>query len=159
MLPLIQDKAWQPAPSNVRTTEASKQYDYTTHMKKIKIAHSVETDQFYGYNVKSELNKFPIPNELLIILTTPAFSFSFMKKTNIYIYIKMSQNIYPGLHPFSQMAQIDHKAISFEICITAVTGRIWGRSMNPGKLFFSPSSLSLLSIQFLLCSREWIEKP
>lgn len=30
MLPLIQDKAWQPAPSNVTATEASKQRDYTT---------------------------------------------------------------------------------------------------------------------------------
>ncbi len=42
MLPLIQDKAWQPAPSNVRATEASKQYDYTTHMAKIKAAEHSE---------------------------------------------------------------------------------------------------------------------
>lgn len=33
MLPLIQDKAWQPAPSNVSATEASKQWLYNTYGK------------------------------------------------------------------------------------------------------------------------------
>lgn len=32
-------------------------------------------------------------------------------------------------------------------------------SMNPNKLFSSPSYFSLLSIQFLLCGVEWIEQP
>lgn len=38
MLPLIQDKAWQPTPSNVRAAGASKQRDYTTHTAEIQTA-------------------------------------------------------------------------------------------------------------------------
>lgn len=74
MLPLIQDKACQPAPSNVRVTEASKQYDYTAHTAKIKqqsIGEKMNKSWIYCYDAEYNLNQLSSSATFGFICGTP----------------------------------------------------------------------------------------